>query len=195
MQNNILKFALFGAAGFGLGGLLYGISIQTPLPGTSFYVLLTLFGFAAQAGVGGLALAMALGVNPPRALKMVLFCIFGFLAARYLLLLPLFFVIGDRFSGNPPESYVLNLLLGFISGVGAGIGIWLSSGLRRSVGLLILSGGIGFGFGLLITTPLYYGLSPQHWLGYTVAGTIGGGVLGAAMGSMQTAAVGHEKNS
>ncbi len=182
-QKNIFRVAAFGAAGFGLGGLMYGLAVQFP-PEDTICLLFTFLGFLAQAAIGGFALGFALRASWHKTLTLALHVTLGFLGGRFLLILPFAIVMGDHFGGNPPESYFVNLLLGGVSGVGAGVGISLGSGIKRGMFKLIIAGGIGFGLGMLLTTLLYFGLTPRHWLGYMIAGIIGGGVLGAAVGSV-----------
>jgi hypothetical protein len=153
---------------------------------------LALFGFVIQVGPGGLSLGLAMKASPLRILGMGLSSLVGALVGRYLLLLPFAIAIGDRFSGNPPESYLLSLLMGTGTGIGVGLALAFGSDKRAEIDRFVLMGGLGFGIGMLVTTPFYYDPLLQFWLGYMLAGAIGGGVLGAAVGRNPQMRFSHE---
>ena len=174
---------LYGALGFGLGGLVYGVAISIPSPATGYFLALS--GFVVQAAPGGIALGLAMKKNWRETIMLGVFSTIGFLIGKYILILPFALLIGDRFSGNPPESYFVGLLVGGLTGAGAGAAIALGSYGKVAVKSLAIAGGLGFGIGMLVTTPLYYGLTPQHWLGHMLTGLIGGTTLGAAIGKLK----------
>jgi hypothetical protein len=180
-RSNVIRFAAFGASGFGIGGLIYGLGFHVPNSG--FALIFAATGFVVQAAPGGLALGWAMNATFSKTLYFSFLSVAGFAVGRYVLLLPFGLLFGERYSGDPPGSYLFGLLLGGISGVGLGLIIGLGSEFNQRLKVLVMAGGLGFGLGMMVTTPFYYGLSAQQWLGYMIGGIIGGGIFGPALGN------------
>ena len=171
-MKGIVRFALWGAVGFGVGGAIGGaVSPSLDVPYIGFPIL-GFFGGASlgfalrdwkRAGLLALGSAIGFGV--------------GFIVG--------FFILFSIF--EPP--YVKGLFLGAVMGGlgGACIGLVLKGRVR--VVLLALAGVIGFGLIMQFVSPWrqsFYVLSTLGWWPkFIIWGIVGGTFLGAALGYLE----------
>ncbi len=187
------KFALFGAVGFGVGGLFPGIAaflayafaFQRGGHGILWFIVLLLlfFGFYTKGAFGGTALNLAL-TSSQRSIKFLsLFSGIGFMIGGLLrFFLPAIFTgAGGIFS--PEVSFGTFLLDGLEGGIG-GTALGLAFRDERKIIGLALAGLLGFGIGWLIANSL--GSQYDWWLQtiirFTLSGIIGGAALGVSLG-------------
>ena len=127
-MKRIARFALYGAVGFGVGGLL---AEALPLLGPVAYV--------ARGALGGAALGLALR---RRAIALALAGGIGF-GAGLLALLPLVF---DNPFGGVWDDAFFGAIVGTILGIALGLALW---DWQKIIGLA-LAGALGFGIGGMI---------------------------------------------
>ncbi len=164
-MKRIAMFALFGAVGFGIGGLFVGPAAllafalgfqQTVIWPSGVIAFAVLgFGFIARGALGGTALGLALRKGRRMIATLALFGAIGFLAGG---LLFLFLVPGVMFREVPPSTetgteiwplvvFVLAVLgFGFVANEALGVtapGTALRKG-RKIIAALALFGAIGF---------------------------------------------------
>lgn len=164
-MKSITKFALWGAVGFGLGGILNFLS--------------------AEGAIGGFALGLALG-NRKQAWLLALAGFVGFAAGRAAMIF-----LGYAMFDWGSEPFLVIPVTGAVMGIigGASLGLALRSWLVA--GVLAVAGAIGFGLGqvayhgleMLAVTDGSTGLSILSFFSTRVAwGIIGGAFLGASLG-------------
>ena len=205
-MKRIARFALFGAVGFGIGGLFLGpVALfafagsfqRTDWPAAIFAFAVLGLGFAAKGALGGTALGLASRKGRRMTASLALFAAIGFLAGG---LLFLFLVPGGMFRnvfsitemGYEPTA--IWLLVAAVFGVlGFGLaanellgqtapGLTLTRGRRRVAALAILGA-----IGLLVGGLLWAFLSPGGmYLAKSsgiilLDGALGGAALGLAL--------------
>ncbi|AFC99079.1 hypothetical protein Mtc_0308 [Methanocella conradii HZ254] len=206
-----LKYALSGAAGFGVGGAIWGYLIFS-----SFIYYLTspfdyFYGAIALGVIGGVALALF-----SKDLKRILlfpllgvisfvigFVIVSIFSYPIMLFSPLYlplYIFGEK-AGLfmlKPELYVGPLALGFafmgdLAGLAYGLAYGLTS--RKSIPyaflyvfLFMLAGMIGFGIGSLVSPVIgnlvgmaFDSLLAAYLVTFTIVGAIPGALLGMIM--------------
>ena len=167
-MKRIVKFAVYGAIGFGVGGAIGGvvwIALDAPQ-----------LGFPILGAIGGASLGLSLK-HRKRAIFLALAGAIGFGVG----FLAGFFIVLTIWEPVRVEG----LFLGAVGGAlgGASFGLVLRN--WRKAGLFALAGAIGFGIAVQAFWDLLRGLSPQVlWGAITLAiwGIVGGAVLGAALG-------------
>jgi hypothetical protein len=213
------RFALWGALGFGLGGVLCGL-VQAALnyPATEAAgrdSLMASVGFGVMGLVGGLALGLA-ERDGRAARRFVLTGVLGFGVGGLLALLlvyaeqrdlsalpPLF--VGAQAPGGLPGGWgvflyvaCMYLLAFMVRGVIGGAVLGLAVPHRHAVRFLAFAGGLGFGLGgvvgvLLLNAPwwnvAYLGVYGVFVLWLGSTALVGGAVLGAAVGMVTRAPV------
>ena len=160
--NNVARFAVLGGIGFALGGAISVLLISQP------------FAVPAGGAVGGASLGLALGDWRKTAILAGLGAV-G-LAAGALVALS----AGALFNYSP-------VIIGGITGgmIGASLGTAFLDWRRMLI--LALAGGAGFSAGLLAGSLLRYFLPTVRGIGsIAVAGLIGGALLGATLGYLET---------
>ena len=164
------RCALFGAVGFGIGGIILGITFLAPWEAWIF----PFFGMLAMGAFGGAALGLALRTGRRKTIGLALFCGIGVLAGF------LSFVLAG-------ENSLIAVFLFSMPGVLAGValGLALRRGMRNTIGLAV-AGGLGFGIGFMIG--IFFGLiisGSYPFLPFVVMGVIGGASLGAVLGYLE----------
>ena len=170
-MKRIVKFALYGALGFGVGGVIGGavwVALDAPQ-----------LGFPIFGAIGGASLGFSLK-DGKRAMLLALAGAIGF-GVGFLMG---FFIVLTIWE----PVYVEGLLLGVVGGTlgGASFGLVLRN--WGKTGLLALAGAVGFGIAVQAAWDLLRGLSPQVlWGAITLAiwGIVGGAFLGAALGYLE----------
>lgn len=183
-KENILTLALWGALGFGIGGVMEGaVRIALSVSGDGLYPS----GYPILGAVGGASLGLALK-GWKRAGLLALVGGVGFNIGYFLSTLSMAAV---RVLAEP-----LGELLGYSAIVGVGYALWgavggASLGLAlkscRGVGLLTLAGALGFGCTGLVSGMDYYWLDVSSNLvimamSLVIPAIVMGACLGAALG-------------
>jgi hypothetical protein len=171
-MKRIVRFALFGAIGFGIGGALGGIiSPSRDVPYVGFPIL----GF-----IGGASLGLALR-DWKRFGLLALGCAIGFGIGFIAAFLTLFGI------WEPP--YVKGLFLGVVVGSVGGTFLGLVLKVWRSIGFLALAGSVGFGAIMQFISPWSQNFELLSafgwWPKFTIWGVFGGAFLGAALGYLE----------
>jgi hypothetical protein len=163
-KKTIIRFALYGAVGFGVGGIIFA----------SGYVFI---GFLLFGALGGLSLGLALKFNAKKLVVLALSGALGLWGGIYILFLPLSLAgVSEKVVG---EAW-LTVLLGLVAGalLGTILAVVID---RRLILRMGLAGAMGFGLGF-VTWGLPFVDTIPYWLGWCLVGLIGGASLGAALG-------------
>lgn len=160
-MKRIAMFALFGAVGFGIGGLFPGPAAlfafaanfqRTEVWAVVFAFAVLGFGFAAKGALGGTALGLALR-GGRRTAALALWGGIGFLIGGFANVLPMVLV---EFGGGMIDFLDEALGGAVLGGLGGtALGLALRRG-RRGVATLALFGGIGFVAGGFLGASLCY---------------------------------------
>lgn len=177
----ITKFALFGAVGFGIGGLILGLAFEaagrvnwkTADMWESIPILLFPLFMIIAGAIGGIALGLALRRRISCFLTFLMAMGFfpGMLAITWILY-RLGFSIDDY--NHIPFTTLFGLMLGIL--LGFYLGSW------RKFLLLAVAGALGGVLAGAITYPVY----SDAWYIITFQGVIGGAFLGGALGILET---------
>lgn len=168
----IARFALFGAIGFGVGGLIAVVPIG--VAGESYSL-----GLIPMGAIGGTALELAL---KRKVATLALLGAIGFLAGS----LAGFFIEGLAREGSGLAGFLFLAVMGMIGG--AAIGLALRN--RRAIIGLAIAGALGFGIGWIFLYTTSLDLDP--WLGSVLLGIIGGTSLGATLGYLEKEKAGNQ---
>jgi hypothetical protein len=211
------RFALWGALGFGLGGVLCGL-VQGALnyPATEAAgrdSLMASLGFGVMGLVGGAALGLA-GRDSRAARRLALTGLLGFgvggllalllvyAAQRDLTALPPLFASARLPDGEPIGwghylyAAFMYLLAFMVRGVIGGAVLGLAVPNRHAVRVLAFAGGLGFGLGgavgvLVLNSPwwnvAYLGVFGVFVLWLGCTALVGGAAVGAAVGTLTRA--------
>jgi hypothetical protein len=170
-MRRIVKYALWGTSGFGVGGAIGGVVwVASDAPQ---------LGFPIMGAVGGASLGAALKDGKRAVLLALAGAIgigIGFLGGFFTLL-----TIWEPIR-------VEGLFLGVVGGSLGGASFGLSLRSWRKAGLLSLAGAVGFGVAVQAFLDVLRGLEPQVlWGAITLAiwGIVGGAFLGTALGYLE----------
>ncbi len=177
-MRRIIKFALFGLVGFGIGGAIGGIiSVDGPI----------LFGFPIMGGIGGMSLGLAL-----KSWKWA-----GFLALAGMVGISFGYVINGfimLFFGQSlqiPAQSLFGVIFRSLPIAGAVTGSALGLPLKswKAAGFLALTGAIAFLVAGQVQEVVPLGLITHHLLSRIVVmviwGVVGGALLGATLGYLK----------
>jgi hypothetical protein len=179
---SIMRFVLFGAVGFGIGGAIAGAC--WPLAFVTWGVCALLF--VLSGSVGGASLGLALG-DRESTTRLVLLGILGFFFGGIVaLVIALGFLSGS-------EEYGTWGMMGVSGGAVIGASLALAFGGWNRIIVLTLAGAVGFGAGVVIGAfalqEMFGGSFLEGTSGtiilYAITGIIGGAFLGAALGYLQ----------
>ncbi len=165
------RCALFGAVGFGVGGLIGEALVG--VAGSS-----SLLGVPIMGAIGGATLGLALR---RKVATLALVGAIGFLAG------PLAGMFVWGFAGGKDLAGVLFLAVTGMIG-GAALGLALRN--RREIIGLALAGALGFGISGIFLYTTHLDLTP--WLGFVLMGIIGGAFLGATLGYLEKEKAGNQ---
>lgn len=183
-RKNILAFTLWGAIGFGIGGVIAGIIIHYAGDAAFWWA------FILMLGIGGMSLGLALN-SWGLALRLAAISVVTFLAG---ILVGLLGAFGPTGPGDDPLRVGLAFAIsGAVTGFGlgmAGLGWYWNRGRVDSyfMGLVMaLAGAIGFGIIPALGTPggadFWKFPDSLQWLESAVAMAIWGSVIGVFLGA------------
>ena len=168
----VMRFVVFGAVRFGIGGAIYGPS-SFLLPG----IVAVLLALLAGGAVGG----ASLGLSLKDFRQVLILAVLGALGLTVGVFAGL--IIGSSFFNY--SEVAIGAIVGAV--VGASLGVpfldW------RTIVALVVAGAVGFGVGVPVgddlpaSFPILRG--PAGAESYAIAGLIGGASLGAALGYLE----------
>lgn len=169
LNRQVIRFALFGALGFGVGA-----AIETFITLTLYMFVPFPLSFLVIGAVGGASLGLAM----KDIRKTVVLAILGALG----------FIVGVLTATTIASFFdYASLLLGAIAGMVIGAAVGLAFRSLRRIAVLAAAGGVGFGVGLAAGDLLRASMPMVRGVGsIAVAGIIGGAVLGAALGYLES---------
>jgi hypothetical protein len=177
----MMRFAFFGAVGFGVGGTVAGACWPLAFVTNGTSALL----FILSGAVGGASLGLALG-DRRRTKLLALLGTLGFTLGGIVAL-----VIGFGFLSGSEEYGVMGIAAGAIVGTSLALafGDW-----ERRIIVLTLAGGVGFGIGVIVGALALRGMLGVDFLVgtsgtivlYAITGIVGGASLGAALGYLES---------
>ena len=177
---SVLRFVLFGAVGFGIGGATGSLGVFY-MPGVGL-----LLGPLIGGAVGGASLGLAL-MDFRRVLILALLGALG-LAVGIMAGL----IIGSRFfyfSSDLPITMTVGAV------VGASLGVAFKD--WRAILVLVVAGAVGFSVGNLPADFIRFSIPILRQLGETgsiaITGTIGGASLGAALAYLENRKLAEEQ--
>ena len=169
-MKGIVRFALWGAVGFGVGGAICGIALHYPYPFLPYFII---------GAIGGAALGLALG-SWKKAGLLALVGAIGF-GVGFSIGFAILFGIWE-----PPhvEGLFFGVVGGGIGGLSLGPVLRIQGGIR----FLALAGAIGFGVIAQAIWSQNFRL-PIPMLGlaikFGIEGIVGGAFLGVALGYLE----------
>ena len=192
---SIVRFALLGAVGFGIGGIVGAVIWGSPTTtftkeGVEYTVRLTLnpgqifLSFALIGAMGAASLGLGLR-NWRKAGVGALVGAVGFSTATFIGL-----VIQLVLWGFEPPPYFAGLFIGAIIGIVFGASLGLALRGWKAAGLLALAGAIGFGVMFQAVSNLEFEVSSAKSFG--IWGAIAGATLGVALGYLEKGKVTKE---
>ena len=167
---NIVKFALLGAAGFGIGGIVGAVIWGSPNAGQTFLSI------ALIGAMGGASLGLGLR-NWRKAGVAALVGAVGFSIATFIGVV----IQLSLWGSNPP--YFAGLFSGATIGIVFGASLGLALRGWKAAGLLALAGAIGFGVMFQAVSNLEFEVSSAKSFG--IWGAIAGATLGASLGYLE----------
>lgn len=176
LNRQVARYALFGALGFGIGGftgsfLTLTLNTLVPFP----------ISFLVAGAIGGASLGLAIKDGRKTFTLAILGALglpVGLLAAT---------TIGSFFN-------YISVLVGAIAGVVIGTAVGSAFRSLRRIVVLAVAGGAGFGVGLAAGDLLRASLPMVGGVGsIAVAGMIGGALLGAALGYLESHSQSRER--
>ena len=170
---SILVFALSGAIGFGVGGIIGAImwGYRSPSEGQSFLSI------ALNGAMGGASLGLVLQGWKKAGVAALVGAI-SFSAATFIGV-----VIQLVLWGFEPPPYFAGLFIGAIIGIFFGASLGLAFNGLKTAGLLALAGAIGFGVWFQAVSNLVFEVSSAKSFG--IWGAIAGATLGVALGYLE----------
>jgi hypothetical protein len=168
---SVMRFVLFGAAGFGIGGAI-GVATLSLIP----------FGGA----VGGASLGLAL--RDWR--KAVVLALLGAMGLTVGVFVTLVLAATLSYASGP-----MGAVVGTVVGASLGVAFWD----WRTIFALAVAGGLGFGVGLLAWDLLQWDSLPSMVVRFSlsisvvVTGLLGGAFLGAVLGLLEKRKLNEER--
>ena len=184
----VMRFVLFGAVGFGIGGTIAGAC--WPL---AFYTMgASALLFVLSGAVGGVSLGLALKARR-RTMSLALFGILGFGGGGIVALLVAFGIVVPIPALTGSVDYGVRGVMGLLGGAVVGGSLGLAFGGGRRIATLAVAGAVGFGAGAIvgvICVRAIFGVDflvgdPGTIMLYALTGVIGGASLGAALGYVE----------
>lgn len=169
LSSPVARYALFGALGFGIGE-----AIET-LVTLYLYMLVPFpFSFLVAGAVGGASLGVAMK-NRRNTIVLAILGALGFTLGAFAVA-----VIGSFF------NYDALLPMGATFGVMVGASVRVAFRNLRRITVLAVAGGVGFSVGLAAGLFIRDSLPMARGVGLVVAAVIGGALLGAALGYLES---------
>ena len=184
----VMRFALFGAGGFGIGGTIAGAC----WPLASFTSGASALMFILSGAVGGASLGLALK-DRRKTMSLALLGIVGFGVGGIVALLVAFGVFAPISALTGSADYGVRGEMGALGGAVVGASLGLAFGDGRSIATLAVAGAVGFGVGVIVGAFSVRALFGADFLVgnsgtimlYALTGISGGASLGAALGYVE----------
>jgi len=183
----VLRFVIFGAVGFGLGGAIVGA--LWPLAPVLGFVASGLL-FVLSGALGGASLGLALG-DRRKTFVLALLGVLGTLVGGIVAL-----VIGFLFLTSEEALYGVRGAMGVFAGAAVGASLGLAFRDWKRVFVLALSGAVGFGAGIVCGVFVLRNVFGEGFMAgtagtivlYAITGITGGALLGGSLGYLEWAA-------
>jgi hypothetical protein len=186
---SVMRFAIFGALGFGVGGTIAGACWPLAFVTSGASALL----FILSGAVGGASLGLALK-DRRRTMSLAVLGIMGFSIGGIVALLIAFGMFAPIPALSGSVDYGVRGVMGALGGavVGGSLGLAFRDG--RRVATLAVAGAVGFGTGVIVGAFCVGGIFGENFLVgisgtiilYALTGIIGGASLGAALGYLES---------
>lgn len=190
---SVMRFVLFGALGFGIGGAIAGSFVVNPVGHSLLALPLFLLGLLIIGTLGGASLGLALR-DRRKATVLAGWGAAGFGLGFFVGFIGLVFalLLGGAYIHWPASFYMEYGLLGAFTGAVGGVALGVALRNRRSILALALAGFVGFGVGDMLGLPgivevlqdllAEEGYNPGL---FAITEAIGGASLGAALGYLE----------
>jgi hypothetical protein len=193
---SVMRFVIFGAVGFGLGGTIVGA--LWPLAPLSFVASGLLY--VLSGALGGAALGLALK-DRGKTINLALLGTLGFAIGGIVALAVAVGVVPAFASVSASEDYGTRGAMGVLGGAVVGASLSLAFWDWRRTLALTLAGAVGFGAGLIVGVFALQGMFGVDFLVgiagtiilCAITGTFGGASLGAALGYLEKRRLGEER--
>src|SRR5215212_1013406 len=185
---SVMRFALFGAVGFGVGGTIAGACWPLAFVTSGASALLSIL----SGAVGGASLGLALK-DRRRTTSLAALGIVGFGVGGIVVLLIGFGMLASIPALSGSVDYGVRGVMGLLGGAAVGGSLGLAFGDGRRIATLAVAGAVGFGAGVVVGAfcvreifgeDFLVGTSGTIML-YALTGVIGGASLGAALGYVE----------
>jgi len=183
-----MRFVIFGAVGFGIGGTIAGVCWPLAFVTGGASALL----FILSGGVGGASLGLALK-DRRRTMSLTVMGIVGFSIGGIVALLVAFGIFAPIPALSGSADYGVRVVMGLLGGAVVGGSMGLAFGDGRRIATLAVAGAVGFGTGVVLGAFFVRGIFGEDFLVgtagtivlYDLTGIIGGASLGAALGYLE----------
>jgi hypothetical protein len=184
----VMRFVIFGALGFGVGGTIAGACWPLAFITSGASALL----FVLSGAVGGASLGLALG-DRRKTISLAALGIVGFGVGVIVALLIAFGIFAPIPALSGSVDYGVRGAMGLLGGAVVGGSLGLAFGDGRRIATLAVAGAVGFGAGVIVTAFCVRGIFGEDFLVgitgtiilYALTGVIGGSSLGAALGYVE----------
>jgi len=183
-----MRFALFGAVGFGIGGTIAGACWPLAVFTSGTSALL----FILSGAIGGASLGLASKARR-RTMSLAVLGIVGFGVGGIVALLVAFGVFVPIPALTGSADYGVRGVMGALGGAVVGGSLGLAFGDGRRIAALAVAGAVGFGVGVIVGAYCVLAIfgadflvgNPGTIMLYALTGVIGGASLGAALGYLE----------
>ncbi len=198
---SVMRFVLFGAVGFGIGGAIAASFVINPVDHSLVALLLFLLGLLVIGTLGGASLGLAMR-DRRQAVVLARWGAAGFGLGFLVAVIGLVFalLLGGAYIHWPASFYMEYGLLGALTGAVGGVAGGVALRNRSSILALALAGFVGFGIGDMLGLPGIVevlqdlladeGYNPGL---FAITEAIGGASLGAALGYLENLKLAEER--
>jgi hypothetical protein len=195
---SMMRFVLFGAIGFGIGGTIAGVSwpLAFLTSGTSGLL------FVLSGAVGGASLGLALG-DRRKTMRLAVLGVLGSTVGGIVALLTAFGFFAPIPALSGSEDYGVRGVMGVLGGAMVGASLGLAFEDWRRILAFTVAGAAGFGAGVIVGVFSVRGIFGEGYLVgtsgtiilYAVTGILGGASLGAALGHLEKRRLAERRGS
>lgn len=198
---SVMRFVLFGAVGFGIGGGIAASFVINPFAASLLALLLFLLGLLVIGALGGASLGLAMR-DRRKVMVLARWGAAGLGLGFFVAFIGLVFalLLGGPYIHWPADFYVNYGFLTAVAGAVEGVALGAALRNRRSILALALAGFVEFGIGDMLSLPgiveVLQGLLTGERYNpglFAITGAIGGASLGAALGYLEIRRIAAEQ--